>query len=105
MGEVSVDKLQQNAQGVFLSAKALAQLAFHEVGKAEASRNGKQYRQNRHNGEQRTIGKRRCLLCQPVFGKTGKAEIDSFDDVVNRKRSSIHLVFRNAPNVVSKELP
>ena len=78
---------------------------FHYCGNTKSTGNGKYNGKYRHNGEQCAICQCRSFIDNTVFGETVDAEINGFDDIVNREFSFGYLIFRDTPDVIGDKFP
>ena len=78
---------------------------LYHVVEAESARDGEDHGQDGDEGKQRAIGQGSGLVGQSVLGKSVDTEVDSLDDGIDGEGGLVHLVLRDAPDVIGEELP
>ena len=67
--------------------------------------NGEDHGQDGDKGKQCAIGQGGSLVGQAVLGEAGDAEVNGLDDGIDGEGGLVHLVLRDAPDIIGKELP
>ena len=103
--QVGVDDVQDGAARLVQAAEACSNFVLYHVVEAESARNGEDHGQDGDEGKQRAIGQGSGLVGQSVLGKSVDTEVDSLDDGIDGEGGLVHLVLRDAPDVIGEELP